>query len=307
MDRNARGGSALRARSSRYPRARHYSATFPLCPRGASLPGRRRTPHRQCRRAARTRRRTRPRLRRFRPHFRRPRMRWPYAPSERESRRYKRAHHIAIHRSRTNPSRRSGHRWDRPEMALLRARNHAHPPGFHWAAHPSPHPLPAASPPALWASPSGSAHRSTHHHPLHRHLSLPARSLHRPSPKRRSRTHKEWSASPPIYGSRRRFYLHILAAIKDPGLHRILTIPCAHLDDSQVRIKLLSMIRLIVNGQERSFQSPIDVRGLLDALGLGDTLVAVERNREIVPRAEYASTPLEENDEIEIVHFVGGG
>jgi len=67
------------------------------------------------------------------------------------------------------------------------------------------------------------------------------------------------------------------------------------------------MIRLIVNGQERSFQSPIDVRGLLDALGLGDTLVAVERNREIVPRAEYASTPLEENDEIEIVHFVGGG
>lgn len=67
------------------------------------------------------------------------------------------------------------------------------------------------------------------------------------------------------------------------------------------------MIRLIVNGQERSFQSPIDVRGLLDALGLGDTLVAVERNREIVPRAEYASTPLEENDKIEIVHFVGGG
>ncbi|NLE48047.1 MAG: sulfur carrier protein ThiS [Sandaracinaceae bacterium] len=66
-------------------------------------------------------------------------------------------------------------------------------------------------------------------------------------------------------------------------------------------------MRLIVNGQERSFQSPIDVRGLLDALGLGDTLVAVERNREIVPRAEYASTPLEENDEIEIVHFVGGG
>lgn len=86
-----------------------------------------------------------------------------------------------------------------------------------------------------------------------------------------------------------------------------MTIPCAHLDDSQARIKLLSMIRLIVNGQERSFQSPIDVRGLLDALGLGDTLVAVERNREIVPRAEYASTPLEENDEIEIVHFVGGG
>lgn len=70
---------------------------------------------------------------------------------------------------------------------------------------------------------------------------------------------------------------------------------------------LISMIRLIVNGEERSFDKPLHVRGLLDALGLGDTLVAVERNREIVPRAEYAATALEENDEIEIVHFVGGG
>lgn len=67
------------------------------------------------------------------------------------------------------------------------------------------------------------------------------------------------------------------------------------------------MIRLIVNGEERSFQGPLTVRGLLEELNLGDVLVAVERNREIVPRKEHAVTTLQENDEIEIVHFVGGG
>jgi len=67
------------------------------------------------------------------------------------------------------------------------------------------------------------------------------------------------------------------------------------------------MIRLIVNGEERSFQGPLTVRGLLEELNLGDVLVAVERNREIVPRKEHAATTLQENDEIEIVHFVGGG
>lgn len=67
------------------------------------------------------------------------------------------------------------------------------------------------------------------------------------------------------------------------------------------------MIRLIVNGEERSFEGPLTVRGLLEELNLGDVLVAVERNREIVPRKEHAATTLQENDEIEIVHFVGGG
>lgn len=67
------------------------------------------------------------------------------------------------------------------------------------------------------------------------------------------------------------------------------------------------MIRLIVNGEKRSFEGPLTVRGLLEELNLGDVLVAVERNREIVPRKEHAATTLQENDEIEIVHFVGGG
>ena len=51
----------------------------------------------------------------------------------------------------------------------------------------------------------------------------------------------------------------------------------------------------------------ITVRGLLDALGLGATLVAVERNEEIVPRAEHPTCVLSEGDKVEVVEFVGGG
>jgi sulfur carrier protein len=62
-----------------------------------------------------------------------------------------------------------------------------------------------------------------------------------------------------------------------------------------------------VNGEARELGERATVRDLLVTLGLGDTLVAVERNREIVPRAEHASTRLAEGDAVEIVHFVGGG
>ncbi len=66
-------------------------------------------------------------------------------------------------------------------------------------------------------------------------------------------------------------------------------------------------MRLRVNGTERDVEDAITVRGLIESLGLGDALVAVERNREIVPRARHAETTLREGDELEIVHFVGGG
>lgn len=46
---------------------------------------------------------------------------------------------------------------------------------------------------------------------------------------------------------------------------------------------------------------------LLDTLGLKPQQVAVERNREIVPRASYPETTLEDGDQLEIVTFVGGG
>ncbi|MEZ4339297.1 MAG: sulfur carrier protein ThiS [Sandaracinaceae bacterium] len=66
-------------------------------------------------------------------------------------------------------------------------------------------------------------------------------------------------------------------------------------------------MRVQVNGEARELAPGTTVRGLLETLGLGDTLVAVERNQEIVPRAEHATTEVADGDRLEIVHFVGGG
>ena len=66
-------------------------------------------------------------------------------------------------------------------------------------------------------------------------------------------------------------------------------------------------MRLVVNGEEREVDQSTTVKELLVALGLGDTLVAVERNEEVVPRARHESTELEDGDQVEVVHFVGGG
>lgn len=66
-------------------------------------------------------------------------------------------------------------------------------------------------------------------------------------------------------------------------------------------------MRLVVNGEERQVESSMTVKQLLATLGLADTLVAVERNEEVVPRAQHGSTELEEGDRVEVVHFVGGG
>ena len=66
-------------------------------------------------------------------------------------------------------------------------------------------------------------------------------------------------------------------------------------------------MRLLVNGEERQVPPSTTVKQLLASLGLGDTLVAVERNEEIVPRAQHETTELAEGDCVEVVHFVGGG
>lgn len=66
-------------------------------------------------------------------------------------------------------------------------------------------------------------------------------------------------------------------------------------------------MRLLVNGEERQVEASTTVAQLLSLLGLGETLVAVERNEEVVPRARHPSTVLRDGDRIEVVHFVGGG
>jgi len=65
-------------------------------------------------------------------------------------------------------------------------------------------------------------------------------------------------------------------------------------------------MQLWVNGEATSVPDGLSVAGLVRHLGI-DGPVAVERNVEVVPRAQHEGTVLVEGDRIEIVHFVGGG
>lgn len=66
-------------------------------------------------------------------------------------------------------------------------------------------------------------------------------------------------------------------------------------------------MNLFLNGEASTAPDGVTVAAFLEGLGLPQKGVAVERNREIVPKSAYAATRLEEGDRIEIVQFVGGG
>ncbi len=66
-------------------------------------------------------------------------------------------------------------------------------------------------------------------------------------------------------------------------------------------------MEITVNGIAREVPDGLSVRDLVAFLGLTEGPVAVEVNREVVPRASHASRPVSPGDVVEVVHFVGGG
>jgi len=66
-------------------------------------------------------------------------------------------------------------------------------------------------------------------------------------------------------------------------------------------------LKLTINGESREFAPLATLSELLVQLGMKPDRVAVELNRELVPRNRWASTQVSEGDKLEIVHFVGGG
>ncbi len=66
-------------------------------------------------------------------------------------------------------------------------------------------------------------------------------------------------------------------------------------------------MKLQINGEARDFNAPLPLTSLIEQLGMKQDRVAVELNRSIVPRDQWAATSLSEGDRLEIVHFVGGG
>jgi len=66
-------------------------------------------------------------------------------------------------------------------------------------------------------------------------------------------------------------------------------------------------MKLTINGDQRTFDEARTIEEVLRALDLDPRTVVVELNRTIVRRPALGSTPVNDGDVVEIVHFVGGG
>ena len=66
-------------------------------------------------------------------------------------------------------------------------------------------------------------------------------------------------------------------------------------------------MKIILNGEERLLENSPTLAQLVEQLGMKADRVAIERNRNIVPRNDWPTTQIQDGDRLEIVHFVGGG
>jgi sulfur carrier protein len=66
-------------------------------------------------------------------------------------------------------------------------------------------------------------------------------------------------------------------------------------------------MNIFVNGLAREVHAPMTVASLLDAEGQAGRRVAVELNREIVPRSRHTDQALADGDRVEIIQAIGGG
>ncbi len=66
-------------------------------------------------------------------------------------------------------------------------------------------------------------------------------------------------------------------------------------------------MKLIVNGEDKQFDAPLTLEGLIQKLGVRKETVVAEVNRKIVQMDQRASLGLADGDQIELIQFVGGG
>ncbi len=69
----------------------------------------------------------------------------------------------------------------------------------------------------------------------------------------------------------------------------------------------MAPMNIYLNGEARQVPDNCSAAQLVEELGLGGKRIAMEVNREIVPRSRYADTTLQADDKVEIVHAIGGG
>ena len=66
-------------------------------------------------------------------------------------------------------------------------------------------------------------------------------------------------------------------------------------------------ISVMINGERQDVPAGVNVPALLAHLGITSGRVAIERNLELLPRAQWDATAVAPGDRYEIVHLVGGG
>ncbi|MHB8624542.1 MAG: sulfur carrier protein ThiS [Sulfuricaulis sp.] len=66
-------------------------------------------------------------------------------------------------------------------------------------------------------------------------------------------------------------------------------------------------MKITLNGREKSFEAPLTIAAMLQEMGLAERRVAVEINREIIPRSRHGEFFLQEHDRVEVVFAIGGG
>lgn len=66
-------------------------------------------------------------------------------------------------------------------------------------------------------------------------------------------------------------------------------------------------MNIIVNGEKKEIAGNLNLTGLLEHLSLPDERIAVELNKEVVRKKDWDTIKVNDADQIEIIHFVGGG
>ena len=66
-------------------------------------------------------------------------------------------------------------------------------------------------------------------------------------------------------------------------------------------------MHVFVNGENREFSNGLSLEQLVNELMLPGVRIAIEVNGKVVRRGDWTGTRLNDEDRVEIVHFVGGG
>ncbi len=66
-------------------------------------------------------------------------------------------------------------------------------------------------------------------------------------------------------------------------------------------------MKITINGEIRELENEVNLNLLLELFSLPSQRIAVELNREVVRKKDWEETIVKEADQVEIVHFVGGG